>query len=90
MIDVHQLTSLTDLFIIVTADNIKQTQAIADAIELFLIEEQVQLRQKEGYLTAKWILLDYGCIIIHVLHQEEAKFYALNRLWKDGKLIDFS
>ncbi|WP_069997942.1 ribosome silencing factor [Cellulosilyticum sp. I15G10I2] len=89
VLDVHQLTTLTDIFIIAVATNIRQTQAITDEIEEFLTDYQVPLLQKEGYTTAKWILLDYGNIIVHVLHQEDAAFYGLNRLWKDAKVITF-
>ncbi len=89
VLDVHQLTTLTDIFIIATANNIRQTQAIADEIEEVLTKEQIILKQKEGYTTAKWILLDYGNIIVHILHEEDASFYALGRLWKDAKSITF-
>ena len=89
VLDVHQLTTLTDVFIIAVASNVRQTQAITDEIEEFLTDYQVPLLQKEGYTTARWILMDYGSIIIHVLHQEEAGFYALDRLWKDAQVINF-
>ncbi len=93
VLDVHHLTTLTDIFIIAVANNIRQTQAIADEIEEFLgnytLSHPVPLLQKEGYTSAKWILLDYGSIIVHVLHQEDATFYALGRLWKDAQIITF-
>ncbi|PHV71540.1 ribosome silencing factor [Sporanaerobium hydrogeniformans] len=89
VLDVHELTPLADIFIIATASNIRQTQAIANDVEDMLIEEGIRLRQKEGYQTAKWILMDYGNIIIHILHEEEAEFYGLNRLWKDAPKFTF-
>jgi ribosome-associated protein len=89
VLDVHQLTTLTDIFIIAVANNIRQTQAIADEIEEVLTEERVPLLQKEGHTTAKWILLDYGTVIVHILYKEDATFYALDRLWKDAKKVTF-
>lgn len=89
VLDVHQLTTLTDIFIIATANNIRQTQAIADEIEEVLIDDKILLLQKEGYQAAKWILLDYGRVIVHVFYKEDATFYALDRLWKDAKTITF-
>ncbi|MDF2593844.1 MAG: iojap-like protein [Clostridia bacterium] len=90
ILDVHELTTLTDIFIIAVASNIRQTQAIADEIEKVLTsDKELILLQKEGGSTAKWILLDYGYVIVHILHQEDAAFYALDRLWKDAKVITF-
>jgi ribosome-associated protein len=89
ILDVHELTTLTDIFIIAIANNIRQTQAIADEIEKVLIADKELFLQKEGGSTATWILLDYGNVIVHVLHQEDAAFYALDRLWKDAKVITF-
>lgn len=90
ILDVHELTTLTDVFIIAVASNIRQTQAIADEIEKVLTsDKELILLQKEGGSTAKWILLDYGYVIVHILHQEDAAFYALDRLWKDAKVITF-
>ncbi len=90
VLDVHHLTSFADLFIIVVAPNTKQTQAISDEVEETLIRDNKYLRQKEGYDTANWILLDYDNIIVHILYKEDAEFYDLERLWKDAKRINFS
>lgn len=89
VLDVHQLTTLTDIFVIAVAGNIRQTQAITDEIEEVMADCQIPLLQKEGYGTAKWILLDYGTVIVHILYKEDAAFYALDRLWKDAKEINF-
>lgn len=89
VLDVHHLTSFADLFIIVVASNKKQTQAISDEVEETLIRDSKYFRQKEGYDTASWILLDYENIIVHILYKEDAEFYALERLWQDAKQINF-
>lgn len=89
VLDVHHLTSFADLFIIAVASNKKQTQAISDEIEDTLIRDNKYFRQKEGYDTASWILLDYENIIVHILYKEDAEFYDLERLWQDAKKISF-
>lgn len=86
--DVHELTPLADVFIIVIASNVRQTQALADEVEELLKEKGCTL-QKEGYHTATWILLDCGPIIVHILEEEDADFYGLERLWKDAPQIEF-
>lgn len=89
VLDVHELTPLADLFIITTASNTRQTQAIADEIEEALDQINCFVVHKEGYATATWILLDYGEIIVHILEEQYAKFYQLDRLWQDAKKIEF-
>ena len=88
LLDVGEVTSLAEAFIIAVASNTKQTQAMTDDIEEKLIQDGVYTIRKEGYQTANWILLDYGNIIVHILDQEHATFYSLNRLWKDAKCVE--
>lgn len=88
-LDVHELTPLADLFIIAVAPNVRQAQAMSDEVEDLLAREGYALIQKEGYQTATWILLDYGRVIVHILEQESADFYGLNRLWKDAPHIEY-
>lgn len=89
VLDVHEITTLADIFIIVTGSNTRQTKALVDELEDALSEENIEVIQKEGYQTANWILMDYGNIIVHVLYKEDAEFYGLDRLWQDGKTILF-
>lgn len=88
-LDVHDLTPLTDLFIIAVASNVRQTQAMADEVEEKLAEMGLEPIHKEGYQTATWILLDYGQVIVHILEEENAEFYGLGRLWKDAPKVDY-
>ena len=83
------ITTLADIFIIVTGSNTRQTKALVDELEDALSEENIEVIQKEGYQTANWILMDYGNVIVHVLYKEDAEFYGLDRLWQDGKTILF-
>lgn len=89
VLDVHEITTLADIFIIVTGSNTRQTKALVDELEDALSEENIEVIQKEGYQTANWILMDYGNVIVHVLYKEDAEFYGLDRLWQDGKTILF-
>lgn len=89
VLDVRQLTPLTDLFIIAVASNVRQTQAMADEVEELLAQSGYYPIHKEGYQSATWILLDYGQVIVHILEEENAQFYGLSRLWKDAKVIDY-
>lgn len=89
VIDVHEITTLADVFIIAIGSNIRQTKALVDELEDHLALENIEVRQKEGYETANWILMDYGNVIVHVLYKEDAEFYGLDRLWQDGKILLF-
>lgn len=89
VLDVHEITTLADIFIIVIGANTRQTKALADELEDALLEENIKVHQKEGYDTANWILMDYDNVIVHVLYKEDAEFYGLDRLWQDGKIILF-
>lgn len=88
-LDVHELTPLTDLFIIAVGSNVRQTQAMADEVEELLSEQGHYPIHKEGYHTATWILLDYGQVIVHILEEENAQFYGLSRLWKDAQVVHY-
>ncbi len=90
VLDVQGLTPLAEMFIIAVASNVRQTKAIADEVEEVVQEfAEKQPIHKEGYQTAGWILLDYGEVIVHILDEEDAAFYALDRLWKDAENIAF-
>lgn len=90
VLDVQGLTPLTEMFIIAVASNVRQTKAIADEVEEAVLEfAEKQPIHKEGYQTAQWILLDYGEVIVHILDEEDAAFYTLDRLWKDANHIAF-
>ena len=90
VLDVQGLTPLTEMFIIAVASNVRQTKAIADEVEEAVLEfAEKQPIHKEGYQTAQWILLDYGEVIVHILDEEDAAFYTLDRLWKDANHIEF-
>ena len=78
----------TDYFIIANGTNTSQIQALADEVEEKLGREGYHLRQMEGYDHANWVLLDFGDIIIHIFDKENRLFYDLERIWRDGKMIE--
>ena len=68
--------------------NRHQTQAISDEIEFQLGKQGVLPKDKEGYSSGSWILLDYRDVVIHIFNGEDRRFYNLERIWTDGKLVE--
>ena len=90
IIDISEISTIADYFVIAGGDNRNQMQALANNVEEKLGRAGMPLRQIEGYDTANWILMDYHDIIIHLFDHENRLFYDLERIWRDGKLIDRS
>jgi ribosome-associated protein len=88
IIDIHNITEIADSFVICSGTSITHIKAIADEIEFKLSERGIEPYHKEGYDTARWILLDYVDVVIHVFHQEDRGFYNLERLWSDGEMTN--
>lgn len=91
IIDVADQMVITDAFVLASAPNERQVQAIVDAIEEALVNlpEKAKPVRREGERSGRWVLLDYVDIVVHVQHSEEREFYALDRLWKDCPTIPF-
>ncbi|WP_406830213.1 ribosome silencing factor [Pedococcus sp. KACC 23699] len=87
-IDVSEQLALTDVFVIVSASTDRQVGAIVDAVEDTLREKGAKPIRREGERDGRWVLLDFGDIVVHVQHDEEREFYELERLWKDCPEID--
>ena len=87
-LDLRDIASFTDFFIIASGANQRQVQAIADEINEQL-KKQLSVRplRVEGYNTAEWLLLDYGDFIVHVFNKESREFYDLARLWRDARPV---
>ncbi len=82
-LDVTGQLALTDIFVIASAPNERQVGAIVDAIAERLLHSSAKTLRREGVREGRWVLLDFGDIIVHVMHAEDRAFYELERLWKD-------
>jgi ribosome-associated protein len=89
VLDVSDRLPLTDCFVIVTGSNERQVGAIVDSVSEKLAKRGVKAVRREGERDGRWVLLDYGDIVVHVQHAEERVFYALDRLWSDCPTIPF-
>jgi ribosome-associated protein len=82
-IDVSERLPLTDCFVIASAPSERQVAAVVDGIEERLRTLDAKPVRREGQQEARWVLLDFADIVVHVLHTEEREYYGLERLWKD-------
>ncbi|MGY5764775.1 ribosome silencing factor [Brachybacterium sp. DNPG3] len=88
-LDVSEQIVITDVFLVCSGDSERQVSAIVGAIEQELIEQRRRKPiRREGERDARWVLLDYGDIVVHVQHAEDRAFYALERLWRDAPVLD--
>ena len=87
VLDLREIASFTDYFLIASGSNERQVQAIADAVQERLKAEGSNAARIEGYKTAEWILLDYGDFVFHVFDEKARKFYDLERLWRESKRV---
>lgn len=84
IIDIKDISTLADFFVVCNGTSTTHIKALADEVEFKLSEKGKSFLHKEGYDTARWILLDYGDVIVHIFHEEDRSFYNLERLWRDG------
>ena len=88
VLDLREIASFTDYFVIVSGANERQVQAISDEVYEQLKKAGSPAARVEGYKTAEWILLDYGDFVVHVFEQKARKFYDLERLWRESKRVE--
>lgn len=86
--DVSEQLAITDAFLLASGGNDRQVRAIVEEVEDKLRELGAKPIRREGHRDGRWVLLDYGDVVIHVQHTEEREFYALERLWRDCPLIE--
>ncbi len=90
-LDVHHLTVITDYMVIASGRSVLQTKALADDLDDKMAELGIPLRTREGYQEGRWIVMDYGTVLVHIFHPEAREYYHLERLWADGQnTIDLS
>lgn len=90
VLDLREIASFTDYFVIVSGANERQVQAIADEVYEKLKKAGSAAARMEGYKTAEWVLLDFGDFVVHVFEQKARQFYDLERLWREAKRIAIS
>ncbi|MBA3250291.1 MAG: ribosome silencing factor [Geodermatophilaceae bacterium] len=89
LVDVSEQLVITDIFLIASAPNERQVQAIVDEIEERLRLVGSKPVRREGQQEGRWVLLDFVDVVVHVQHAEERVYYSLERLWKDCPTIPF-
>ncbi len=89
ILDVSEQLVITDAFVLASAPNDRQVRAVVDAVEEALRELGAKPDRREGAQEGRWVLLDFAEIVVHVQHEQERVFYALERLWKDCPVIPF-
>lgn len=85
--DVSEPLPLVDVFLLATGSSERNVAAIADAVEEAMLEQGVKRLRREGRQESRWVLLDFGDLVVHVFHEQERVFYGLERLWKDCPIV---
>ena len=88
VINIENVSTLADYFIIASGTNHNQVQAMADNVDETLGRAGYEPKQIEGYQNANWILMDYRDIVIHIFDEENRLFYDLERIWRDGTVVE--
>ena len=85
VINIENVSVLADYFVICNGTSTTHIKTLADEVEKGLeAQDGAKLSHREGYNSARWILLDYGDVVVHIFHEEDRKFYDIERLWSDG------
>ena len=90
LIRIDKITTLAEYFVICTGTSNTQINALCDEVEKELTEKGEEPLHREGYRGGTWVLLDYGCVVVHIFNDEARKFYSLEHLWADGEEVDLS
>lgn len=85
LIDIGHMTVIADFFVICSATSTIQVRALAEEVEEKISQIGSDVRRKDGFGDCRWIVLDYGNVMVHVFHQDERAYYNLERLWVDGE-----
>jgi len=87
-LDLHNLSFVTDYYIICHGNSDRQVQALSDAVVERVEKAGYQVRGIEGVDTSRWILIDIGDVVVHIFHREDREYYNLERLWSDAKVVE--
>lgn len=84
ILDISRLTIITDYFVIAGGNSEIQVRALCDEVLEYMRKQGIEVGRQDGYRYGRWIVLDYGDVIVHLFHRDERAFYNLERLWADG------
>ena len=87
LLDIKDVTTIADYFVICSGSNARQIQAIADAVDEELRNQGARLLHREGAAETGWVLLDFGDVIVHIFGAKEREYYRLERLWSEAKTV---
>ncbi|WP_310602707.1 ribosome silencing factor [Anaerosporobacter sp.] len=87
IIEIGEVSTIADYFIIANGTNSSQVQALVDGVDEALSREGFEPKRVEGHRSSSWVLMDYGDIVVHVFSKEDRLFYDLERIWRDGKTL---
>lgn len=88
VIDIREVSVIADYFVLADGDNQNQLQAMQDSVDEALYKAGIHAKQVEGNQNSTWILMDYGDIIVHIFSKEDRLFYDLERIWRDGIVVE--
>ena len=89
LLDIRDVTTIADYFVICSGNNTRQIEAIAAAIDEELEKQGARVLHKEGVADSGWLLLDFGDIIVHIFGAKEREYYRLERLWSEAKTVAY-
>ena len=87
LIGITDISTLADYFLICTATSSTHVKTLCDAVEETMDEAGEPMLSREGHRGGTWVVLDFGCVVVHVFTEETRAFYDLERLWQDGKQV---
>lgn len=87
LIEISNISTLADYFLICTASSNTHVRTLCDAVEEAMDEAGEPMVGREGHRGGTWVVLDFGCVVVHVFTEETRAFYDLERLWQDGKQV---
>ena len=87
VLDISQLSTIADVFVVCSADNVRQLNALREEVTTHLREQNVSPRRIEGVAEAGWVLMDYGDVIVHLFTAEQRDFYRLEDLWAEAPTL---
>lgn len=90
LIEITDVSTLADYFVICTASSNTHVKALCDALDEAMDEIEEPLQNREGHRGGTWVLMDFGCVVAHIFTEETRAFYDLERLWQDGKNVPVS